>query len=80
MFGDPTPTVPRGLRIDPWAISQLDTVLAQFKPPTDTAWLKTESSRRRLTLRPTWLAVASAGIVGTISGALIAVLSGPVVF
>jgi hypothetical protein len=33
----------------------------------------------RRTLRPTWIAVAVAGIVGTFGGVLIAVLSGPVV-
>lgn len=35
---------------------------------------------RRTRLRPTWVAVASAGIVGTIGGVLIAVLSGPVIW
>ena len=34
---------------------------------------------RRFSLRPTWLAVAMAGIVGTIAGAGITVLSAPVV-
>jgi hypothetical protein len=32
----------------------------------------------RRALRPTWIAVALAGIVGTFGGVLIAVLSGPV--
>jgi hypothetical protein len=53
LFGDPTPTVPRGLTL--------------ARPA------------RRWSLRPTWIAVAVAGIVGTFGGVLIAVLSGPVV-
>jgi hypothetical protein len=70
LFSDGAPpTVPRGLPL--------------LEPPTDNAWLTTEPLRPRrrfrIRLRPTWVAVAAAGIVGTVSGALIAVLSGPVV-
>lgn len=57
----------------------LDALALFDKPPARGVAPIRRARRRRLSLRPTWIAVAMSGIVGTVSGVLIAVLSGPVV-
>lgn len=70
VFGDPTPTVPRGMALLPGAPATLaDEIFRSAMIPRP----------RRRGLRPTWTAVAAAGIIGTVAGVLIAVLSSPVV-
>lgn len=62
------PTIPRGLTLVPPPGPLHQWFSGQFRPAVP-----------RRSLRPTWLAVVAAGVVGTLAGVLIAVLSAPVV-